>query len=753
MDLCRTLVRWSLLPAAFGLAVVIGLSPASGQDDGDAAANEAGLQELTRGPVHEAFAEPITFNPKPGLIVKKQPPEAIEELPPEQKPDGENVAFIAGYWSHDDDKDDWIYISGIWRVIPPGKQWVAGYWNKMESGHQWVSGYWANASNADAPAGTAPANHKVEYFPEPPPSLEIGANTDAPSPDHIWVSGCYTWYDNHYVWRGGYWIVSRPNWVWIPAHYKWTPCGYVFCSGGWDLAPTYRGVCFAPCYISPVVYARPRFVYCPRIVIDFDACSHHFFARPSYCHYYFGDYYADHYHVSFGIQPWFRFHYAGGHYCPIYSHYRWVHARDNTRWEIELRDRYRNCVAHADHRPPRTFVQQQTIINNINVKNVNVTNVNKNTLVLAKPLKEVAKQDPKITNMNFVNIQKKDRDALALNAKEVQRGTTQRLALESKAAKELKLTGAGGGAGTGTVGTKPGATGVARGGKPITLDMPTSKIESKPLGKLGKNTPPPLPTGAIRPRGTGIGSGDKPVTGGGSPSGGATTPITGNTKPGGGTGGTTGGGNKPITGGTGTPITGGTTKPGGGTTGGGGTGGNVGGNKPITGGAGTPIIGGSTKPGGGTGGTIGGNKPPMGTGGTTPGGTGSTGGNVGGNKPPMGTGGTTPGGTGGGNNPPGKRGDKPFSDGSGPGGSTGVPPGGSFRNNPPSGSTGTVPGGSSTTPSGGSFKPSNPPTGGGSGKSSTPPVTSGSGGKSGTGSGSGSGSTGDKPKEKKNERR
>lgn len=43
-----------------------------------------GVQVLTRGPVHEAFAETVTFNPEPGLMVSQAPPAAIEELPPDQ---------------------------------------------------------------------------------------------------------------------------------------------------------------------------------------------------------------------------------------------------------------------------------------------------------------------------------------------------------------------------------------------------------------------------------------------------------------------------------------------------------------------------------------------------------------------------------------------------------------------------------------------------------------------------------------------
>ena len=41
-----------------------------------------GVQVLTRGPVHEAFAGMVTYNPEPGIVVTKAPPAAIEEIPP-----------------------------------------------------------------------------------------------------------------------------------------------------------------------------------------------------------------------------------------------------------------------------------------------------------------------------------------------------------------------------------------------------------------------------------------------------------------------------------------------------------------------------------------------------------------------------------------------------------------------------------------------------------------------------------------------
>src|SRR5262245_51030770 len=74
-------------------------SPATGEPT--ELVQEQGEEVLTRGPVHEAFGRPVDFDPEPGIIVPKQPAEAIEELPPEEKPAGDNVQWIGGYWGWD----------------------------------------------------------------------------------------------------------------------------------------------------------------------------------------------------------------------------------------------------------------------------------------------------------------------------------------------------------------------------------------------------------------------------------------------------------------------------------------------------------------------------------------------------------------------------------------------------------------------------------------------------------------------------
>ena len=71
-----------LAAALVALGIYSGLNDANAAPQTTQADPTDGVQVLTRGPVHEAFAETISFDPEPGIVVPKTPPEAIEELPP-----------------------------------------------------------------------------------------------------------------------------------------------------------------------------------------------------------------------------------------------------------------------------------------------------------------------------------------------------------------------------------------------------------------------------------------------------------------------------------------------------------------------------------------------------------------------------------------------------------------------------------------------------------------------------------------------
>jgi hypothetical protein len=412
--------------------------------------SEQGVQVLTRGPVHEAFAETVTFDPEPGIAVPKSPPADIEELAPEQRPAGANVEWIPGYWALDDERDEFLWVSGIWRVLPPGRQWVAGYWAKSGQGYQWTSGYWANGDLDE-----------VEYLPEPPQSVEVGPNTEATSPDHSWAPGSWVWQQNRYAWRPGYWAQVQPDWVWVPAHYVWARQGYVFVDGYYDYAVNRRGILFAPVYFDSSVYSRRGFSYSPSTVIDLGLFTDHLFLRPNYGHYYFGDYYASSYQ-GLGFHPWFSYQSGGYGYDPFYTQYRWHHRRDRA-WEQNIQASFQNRRDNENARPPRTLAAQ-TKVSASGVKSKD------KSLVVATSLDQLSKS--KDSPMKFQRVDKEERQKLTKHGQEVHKFREERQKLESKAAE--------------TTDDKP-----SKKSEPVKTKLPKSPIVAKSADQIGKEHAPP----------------------------------------------------------------------------------------------------------------------------------------------------------------------------------------------------------------------------------------------------------------------
>ena len=311
-----------------------------------------GGEVLTRGPLHEAFAEPVIFNPAAGPVVPKAPPGPIEELPPDQRPEGDNVEWMPGYWQWDDERQDYLWVSGIWRVMPPGRQWVPGYWQDTNrGGYQWVSGYWAPIEQQN-----------VQYLPPPPPSLEIGPNVPPPAlQGFVWTPGHWFWTENRYVWRPGMWVQTYPEWIWVPATYAYTPAGCVFVPGYWDHALANRGMVFAPVYFNQPVYTQRAFVYTPAVSISVALLTSHFFARPTCGHYYFGDYYGNNYRAA-GYEPWFQMERSRVAYDPIYAWSAATYGPRDAGWSTQIRETYRYRVENVGARPERTVAAQERML-------------------------------------------------------------------------------------------------------------------------------------------------------------------------------------------------------------------------------------------------------------------------------------------------------------------------------------------------------------------------------------------------------
>src|SRR5262245_4659664 len=102
MRLTRLLVPVALIAAGF-----VALAPHAASQDRppqpQQPQQQEGVEVLARGPIHEAFAEPTAAKPEATPVVEKQPPEPIAEEPPEQKPEGDNIEWIPGYWAWDDE--------------------------------------------------------------------------------------------------------------------------------------------------------------------------------------------------------------------------------------------------------------------------------------------------------------------------------------------------------------------------------------------------------------------------------------------------------------------------------------------------------------------------------------------------------------------------------------------------------------------------------------------------------------------------
>ncbi len=341
-------------PPAFPAADAISIPPAPGISsqelpsvEGNSLSDEDG-EVMLRGPVHEAYAEQFNANPVPGLLIQSKPPEPVEELPPDVRPEGRTVEWISGYWAWDEDQNDFMWVSGIWREVPQGFRWLPGYWAEVDGGFQWVSGTWVSTQTAE-----------IEYHATAPPaSLENGPAGVAPSAEHIWIPGCWSWQETRYAWRPGYWSVGYTNWIWVPARYCWTPRGYYFSNGYWDYPLERRGVLFAPYYFRRPVYVQRGFLFTPRIVVATNLLQFHLWVRPRYQHYYFGDYYNNSY-AGRGLLPWHQYQRQYRGIDPLFTHYS--RSRGGTAFYNQVNTQFNVFVNNPASRPAHTLRDQDRL--------------------------------------------------------------------------------------------------------------------------------------------------------------------------------------------------------------------------------------------------------------------------------------------------------------------------------------------------------------------------------------------------------
>lgn len=287
---------------------------------GAAAPQQGDPRVLEQGPIHEAFAEPIALDAKPHIFVDREPPQPINELPPEVKPEGDNVSWIPGYWMWSDEQLDFVWVSGLWRDMPPGRRWVPGNWLADANRWVWISGFWAGADWRE-----------VQMLPHPPATLEAGPNGPAPGDNFFWVPGCWVMNNGGYAWRAGYWYAGQPNWVWVPDYYCYTPTGSIFVNGYWDRPLWDRGLLYAPVYWPSQRFGF-GYTYQPRFALNSSLLLGSLFLNTHSNSYWYGN---GGWRNNW-YQPWWDHRGWGRGYDPIFAYHRW-HDGHNHDWDNHWR--------------------------------------------------------------------------------------------------------------------------------------------------------------------------------------------------------------------------------------------------------------------------------------------------------------------------------------------------------------------------------------------------------------------------------
>lgn len=210
---------------------------------------------VPEGPVHEAYVTRIT----PSVLLEAigvQPPSMIMELQPDRL--YSETEWIPGYWSWMPERNDFIWVSGIWRRPPPGKVWISGLWKHFDEGWVWVSGFWS-----------AVYLNELTYLDMTPPDPLEDDVLEPSSSDSFWMSGywLYSESDKQFTWSPGSWQKFVQNWVLVPAHYIWRAEGYVFIPAYWDWPYEELGHAYYPVNI---LFESMRMSYKPETAISPD---------------------------------------------------------------------------------------------------------------------------------------------------------------------------------------------------------------------------------------------------------------------------------------------------------------------------------------------------------------------------------------------------------------------------------------------------------------------------------------------------
>lgn len=224
--------------------------------------------------LHEAYV-PRDNGPPIFSAVGAVPPATMAELPPAQE--DLQTKWMPGYWAWSPNNKNFIWITGAWRVPPPGMTWVPGEWLFFDTlGWAWLNGFWAQKPLSQlAPIDLAPEDPAQEKpgFPD--------------SSNYFWNPGYWSFKsaEKKYEWMSGNWELLEASWILVPAHYEWRPSGYVFVPAYWDWPINLRGQAYHP--VSVAKLSRDE-SFTPTVKLDDKQIYHALIVRyPDYlylCH-------------------------------------------------------------------------------------------------------------------------------------------------------------------------------------------------------------------------------------------------------------------------------------------------------------------------------------------------------------------------------------------------------------------------------------------------------------------------------------
>ncbi len=254
-----------------------------------------GYDILLQGPLHEAFGQFHDRSRQLQMMASYEPPPPLDEQKPSREPGGKNRRWLSGYWAWHDLLADFVWVSGMYREVPPGRKWQAGFWTEVDGNFIRIPGFWAQT-------GDSPSN----YLPTPPASRESGPDRPAASEDSFWLPGHWAFDGGEYKWKKGFWTQRQSQWLWEPARYVWTPKGYLFVSGYWDYEPTIRGQLYAAIGVPASLLQRSSFRYqavhqiqpAPNLLL-------HLFVQTADGSFHWGDSYGEAFRQT-GLIPWFE---------------------------------------------------------------------------------------------------------------------------------------------------------------------------------------------------------------------------------------------------------------------------------------------------------------------------------------------------------------------------------------------------------------------------------------------------------------